>query len=264
MYFSIKFVYIFNFIKKEKFCTIRDQLILSNKYSSLFSPCYSCNEDTHILYKCPLITHNSKKSQAIQRLNYSKPQLRQVFVRKGDRNKYALKNFQRNRLGSFKIRFNGTVMRTFERSICPHELPLSFKDNLDQVMFDYQNKKKAALKNTIDSLSLQSFRDLADHLSCEQDFVIKRWKSAENLKQFTGNKNCIVIDSNPSKIVKILTNNLINLKRPENALNKNSKENLLPEKNKKIKDGRGIFQVLMNQKKWKKRKWEKTAISRTS
>ena len=139
----------------------------------MFSPCCSCLSQTHSIYTCPLINYNPNKSIVIQRLTYSKPQERVFFNRIKTRN---LVNYKKIKVNAFRIRFNPSLMKTFEKSIDHFQ-----KSDINKEI----PKRPNRIKNTrtiIRSDSLQSYRDIIKPKNIKN--VIKKERNCVSLENF--------------------------------------------------------------------------------
>ena len=87
----------------------------------------------------------------------------------------GVKNLTKNRLGVFKVRLNLKLMNQFQ-SFCPRESA----ENIEQELF-WNTKNKNFIKNKINSLSLQSFRDLPNRRDGLRENITKS-RSAEIIK----------------------------------------------------------------------------------
>ena len=136
-------------------------LFYSNN-SCLFSPCISCNEDSHTLPLCPLLTYIPKKPSVISKLTFSCPQVRKMCFRRTHKVLPVLKNIARSRLAAYKIRFNPWLVNTFKSNLEPNRTTTSDHTSTNrEIMINREIElKKKTLYSTIDSLSLQSFRDI--------------------------------------------------------------------------------------------------------
>ena len=65
----------------EKFCMIRDQIIIYQNYFPLKIRCYSCNQMGHLIDRCPLLHFLSDKEKVVRKYNYYVDQIRGVFIR---------------------------------------------------------------------------------------------------------------------------------------------------------------------------------------
>ena len=67
----------------EKFCMIKDQIILYENYLPLKTRCYSCSQIGHLCHKCPLIHFIPDQEKVIKKFNFYLDQKRQnPFIRK--------------------------------------------------------------------------------------------------------------------------------------------------------------------------------------
>jgi len=67
----------------EKFCMIKDQILLYENYLPLKTRCYSCNQIGHLSHKCPLIHFIPDQEKVIKKFNFYLDQKRQTpFIRK--------------------------------------------------------------------------------------------------------------------------------------------------------------------------------------
>ena len=65
----------------EKFCMIKDQMVLYENYFPLKLHCYSCNQIGHLTHQCPLIHFIADKEKIIKKYNFYFDQDRAVFSR---------------------------------------------------------------------------------------------------------------------------------------------------------------------------------------
>lgn len=242
----VTFEFLQNFIiYKEKFCFIKDKLLLNNDFTSLSSPCFSCGGETHNFYKCPLTTYAAKKSILIDRVNLSKPQIREPFQRKKKigRNLISdVKSIRKNKIGVLKIRLNSKIMDKFHSSLGSKN-PDS-KDHLEHERDLFWNTKNHLFSNqNINTISLQSFRDLSGHQSFKQK-TLKRWKSFEIIKNQSNKsiKNTEKVDSTLGAIPSI--KHLGNPKSPssENEMRISEKMSSNNEKDRKSEKANIIMQ----------------------
>ena len=96
--YTISFQNFSNIIKSfpedyEKYCEIRDNIILYKNYKEVHIRCFSCN-DNHSLLNCNFLHYYPLKEHIIHKQNYSKPHLkRQIHTRRFKKNLNCLKNF---------------------------------------------------------------------------------------------------------------------------------------------------------------------------
>jgi len=124
-----------------------------------------------------MITHNSKKNLVIQRHLFSRPQIRESFDRCNN-SKKALKNYQLNRKNAIKIRFNWNIMKSFEKSLYTDKTSINPRYSNYRQSFRKPFISKKYFRRNIDTLSLESLRDLKNHVLEENDQ--KKWKSADD------------------------------------------------------------------------------------
>ena len=70
----------------EKYCEIRDKIILSQEYSNFDLRCHVCNKKDHLTETCRLVHFVPNKEAIILRYVYSKEQERKNFERKNKKN----------------------------------------------------------------------------------------------------------------------------------------------------------------------------------
>lgn len=133
--------------------------MFSSDHKSLYKICYSCSAENHNLYQCPYIIPAFNKDFVIQKMNYTKPQIRKSYQRIKKTKTNANFNYAKIKSSAYKIRLN-LIETTKERE---KKIPI-------------RNYRKC-----IKSFSLQSYRDLRNSNRIIDD-VEKNWISDENLE----------------------------------------------------------------------------------
>jgi len=65
----------------EKYCLLRDEILLYNNYGKLQMKCFACRESNHVATSCPLLHQIPSKITVLIKYNYSKDQERAEFDR---------------------------------------------------------------------------------------------------------------------------------------------------------------------------------------
>ena len=91
----------------EKFCMVRDQILLYANYNPLKIRCFCCNKLDHLVGVCPLIHFVADREKVIKKHYYSTNQIRQGFKRLWNRKKtVVILNNQINHLKIKQIKFS--------------------------------------------------------------------------------------------------------------------------------------------------------------
>ena len=85
--YRIKRSQFMNLIKKfdydyQKYCEIKDSINTSEDFTDLYMKCYCCDNDSHLINKCPLVNFHNSKNLILARHLYSPNQNRIKFNRK--------------------------------------------------------------------------------------------------------------------------------------------------------------------------------------
>lgn len=120
----------------EKYCEIRDMCIFSKNYENLIIKCNSCANQDHFIEQCPKLTYYPNKHLIIDRLNYSKPQFRNIALRKSRKQNAFLskKNATKN---AMHVRFNKSLMNHFKE----------YNNNLKNIENDKNSNKSIEIQN---------------------------------------------------------------------------------------------------------------------
>lgn len=127
-------------VDKEKFCMIRDSIVLYQNYELLYQECKLCGSTFHSTEKCNFVVFQSHKVKILYKcLNeykYSKNQMRRVF------NRHPFKR----RKDTFKKRSNV-------------ELPTLFSNRNDNELIFYKTKTLSNAKSSLKTDETKTFND---------------------------------------------------------------------------------------------------------
>ena len=71
-----------NKLIQEKYCLLRDDLVIYQRFDTLQLKCLSCKSANHFIAQCPLLNYIPNKELVLHKYKISEPQKRKDFTRK--------------------------------------------------------------------------------------------------------------------------------------------------------------------------------------
>lgn len=166
----------------EKFCMIRDQIVIYENYLSIKTRCFACNKLGHIASKCPDIHFIPDIEKIIKKYNYSIDQQRTSLLR-NNRKVHSLKNHRLFLTTAEKLQDDLEYEKEIYSRAMNKKLTKNYQ-NLDTLEAKFQAEEENEVytkKNTEKTYSLESNYDSFE--SNKHLFELARNYSEKNILQ---------------------------------------------------------------------------------
>ena len=213
----------------EKFCMIRDQILINRDYNPLKTRCYCCNKIGHLAYCCPVIHFLPDTEKIIKRHNFYFDQVRNQNSIKRTKNKKkgALQSLHSLQKAYLKLKdFDSLPEQTWDMQQSHSSSKVSSLQNFDEIQNDKEESSSWNKKMT----------------SCEYDTGVDNIVSSKNNlpaiassnKKIESERNLLALKENEMEFINRtnITGNLQTLKENEmefvnrtNIMNPNNQNN---------------------------------------